>query len=151
VSARIPSLTSCNDTELTLRVSFRPQPEPTPISLPKQAFSPRHQPTGPVKTFTWREIGPGKMPVILMQWGNTVLIGVQPELSASTGAYIRSASPFPNTFIMTMVDGADKYLPDSSNYDHFTYESRSSPYAPGAAEQAAEAIIDQLKQLNRNA
>ncbi|KLG27230.1 hypothetical protein YA53_00895, partial [Enterobacter kobei] len=26
----IPSLTSCNDTELTLRVSFRPQPEPTP-------------------------------------------------------------------------------------------------------------------------
>ncbi|MDU1409631.1 MAG: hypothetical protein E6923_17465, partial [Clostridium sp.] len=31
VSARIPSLTSCNDTELTLRVSFRPQPEPTPI------------------------------------------------------------------------------------------------------------------------
>ncbi|MGY9761908.1 hypothetical protein ACTM4I_25395, partial [Citrobacter freundii] len=32
VSARIPSLTSCNDTELTLRVSFRPQPEPTPIS-----------------------------------------------------------------------------------------------------------------------
>uniref|UniRef100_UPI001F4AB64D recombinase family protein n=1 Tax=Klebsiella pneumoniae TaxID=573 RepID=UPI001F4AB64D len=25
-----PSLTSCNDTELTLRVSFRPQPEPTP-------------------------------------------------------------------------------------------------------------------------
>ncbi|MDR5967328.1 hypothetical protein NQE45_03705, partial [Escherichia coli] len=26
-----PSLTSCNDTELTLRVSFRPQPEPTPI------------------------------------------------------------------------------------------------------------------------
>lgn len=69
----------------------------------------------------------GKMPVILMQWGNTVLIGVQPELSASTGAYIRSASPFPNTFIMTMVDGADKYLPDSSNYDHFTYESRSSP------------------------
>ena len=123
----------------------------TAISLPKQAFSPRHQPTGPVKTFTWREIGPGKMPVILMQWGNTVLIGVQPELSASTGAYMRSASPFPNTFIMTMVDGADKYLPDSSNYDHFTYESRSSPYAPGAAEQAAEAIIDQLKQLNRNA
>ncbi|MFK9875725.1 DNA-binding protein, partial [Klebsiella pneumoniae] len=27
-----PSLTSCNDTELTLRVSFRPQPEPTPIN-----------------------------------------------------------------------------------------------------------------------
>ncbi|MDU4819676.1 MAG: hypothetical protein E6X63_35345, partial [Pseudomonas aeruginosa] len=33
VSARIPSLTSCNDTELTLRVSFRPQPEPTPTSI----------------------------------------------------------------------------------------------------------------------
>ncbi|MBA8035620.1 site-specific DNA-methyltransferase (plasmid) [Citrobacter freundii] len=33
VSARIPSLTSCNDTELTLRVSFRPQPEPTPTWL----------------------------------------------------------------------------------------------------------------------
>ncbi|UMJ84964.1 DUF4113 domain-containing protein (plasmid) [Klebsiella pneumoniae] len=40
VSARIPSLTSCNDTELTLRVSFRPQPEPTPTS----PFSPRDAP-----------------------------------------------------------------------------------------------------------
>ncbi|WP_410897008.1 Hha/YmoA family nucleoid-associated regulatory protein [Raoultella ornithinolytica] len=28
----MPSLTSCNDTELTLRVSFRPQPEPTPFN-----------------------------------------------------------------------------------------------------------------------
>ncbi|OVW10480.1 hypothetical protein BME53_27460, partial [Klebsiella quasipneumoniae subsp. similipneumoniae] len=30
-----PSLTSCNDTELTLRVSFRPQPEPTPFWTPQ--------------------------------------------------------------------------------------------------------------------
>ncbi|WP_410318804.1 phospholipase D family protein [Klebsiella pneumoniae] len=39
VSARIPSLTSCNDTELTLRVSFRPQPEPTPIRLMGYSFT----------------------------------------------------------------------------------------------------------------
>ncbi|MFH5052071.1 ATP-binding protein, partial [Citrobacter freundii complex sp. 2024EL-00224] len=39
VSARIPSLTSCNDTELTLRVSFRPQPEPTPQGRLKEYFN----------------------------------------------------------------------------------------------------------------
>ena len=38
VSARIPSLTSCNDTELTLRVSFRPQPEPTQLAHHNKAL-----------------------------------------------------------------------------------------------------------------
>ncbi|MCK6029147.1 hypothetical protein KMY65_28155, partial [Klebsiella pneumoniae] len=33
-----PSLTSCNDTELTLRVSFRPQPEPTPLLRGREAL-----------------------------------------------------------------------------------------------------------------
>lgn len=117
------------------------------ISVTRQKFSPQNAPTGPVKTFVYGDSSPGKMPVILMQWGETVLVSVQPELSASIGAYIRAASPFANTFVITMADGADKYLPDIANYDHFTYEARSSPYAQGTAEHVAQTIIHKLKRL----
>ncbi|MGE9550227.1 hypothetical protein ACQPT2_03165 [Erwinia amylovora] len=117
------------------------------ITLPGQKFSPRNAPVGPVKKFIYEGSSPVQLPVILMQWGDTVLVGVQPELSANIGAYIRAVSPFASTFIMTMADGADKYLPDRANYDHFTYEARSSPYARGAAEQAAEDILRKLHRL----
>jgi hypothetical protein len=118
------------------------------ITLKKLTFSPRNAPTGPVKSFDYQENGSGNLPVILMKWGDVALVGLQPEFSASTGVFIRNASPFANTFVMTMADGANKYLPDQSNYDRFTYEARSSSFAPGSAETAASAIVAQLKKSN---
>lgn len=117
------------------------------IAVKTQKFTPRNAPTGPVKTFDYQVSGVGTLPVVIMQWGDIALVGVQPEFSASLGAHIRAESPFAQTLVMTMVDGAAKYLPDSSNYDRFTYEARSSPFAPGAGEVAAQAIINQLKQM----
>lgn len=117
------------------------------IMLKTQKFSPRNPATGPVKSFNYQPDGVSALPVVFMQWGNIALVGVKPELSAIIGAQIRAASPFVQTFVMTMVDGAAKYLPDITNYERFTYEARSSPYAPGAAEVAALAIINQLKQM----
>lgn len=117
------------------------------ITVKSQNFSPRHAPTGPVKTFDYQVSGVSSLPVVMMQWGDSVLVGVQPEFSASLGAHIRAESPFAQTFVMTMVDGAAKYLPDSDSYVRFTYEARSSPFAPGAGEVAAQAIIKQLKQM----
>ncbi|WP_226568423.1 hypothetical protein [Mangrovibacter yixingensis] len=117
------------------------------VALPAQKFSPRNAPKGPVKTFTYQPSGTTEAPVTLVQWGDTALVCVQPELSASIGAHIRNTSVFANTFVITMSDGAAKYLPDAENYDRFTYEARSSPFARGAAEMLAENIIKQLKQL----
>lgn len=115
------------------------------ITLNTQQFSPRNAPVGPVKTFSFKPDGQATMSVVLMQWGNIALVGVQPELNAILGHHIRLNSPFAQTFVMTMVDGAAKYLPDFSDYERFTYEARSSPFSPGAGEVAVEAIVNQLK------
>jgi hypothetical protein len=83
-----------------------------------------------------------------MRIGDIALVGVQAELSASTGAQIKARSPFPHTIVLTMVDGAAKYMPDAASYDRFTYEARNSRYAQGSAEAMVSRIVDMLKQMH---
>lgn len=111
-------------------------------------FAPRNAPVGPVTSFTYRPGAQIKVPVVLIRIGDIAFAGMQPELAASVGARIRAASPYPHTVIATMADGAAKYLPDAQSYDRFTYEARNSPYAQGAAERVADAIIGRLKRMH---
>ncbi|QTF09158.1 hypothetical protein HC231_15570 [Brenneria izadpanahii] len=117
------------------------------IAVDSQSFTPEDKPVGPVTAFNYKIGAKRTLPVILMRIGGMVLVGVQPELSASIGAQIRAASPYPQIMVATMVDGAAKYMPDAQSYDRFTYEARNSPYAKGAAEAAATAIADKLKRM----
>lgn len=119
------------------------------VTVRTQNLSPRNAPAGPVTTFDYSPGAMTTMPLVLMRLGDLVLVGVQPELSASIGAMIKAASPFAHTMVVTMVDGAAKYMPDAQGYDRFSYEARSSPYARGAAEAAATAVVDRLNQMNR--
>lgn len=111
------------------------------VTVTGLAFSPRNAPVGPVTSFAYQTTGPVEVPVVLMRLGDIAFVGVQPELSAGAGAWMREHSPFPHTIVATMVDGAAKYMPDAASYDRFTYEARNSPYAKGAAEAAASAIV----------
>lgn len=52
-------------------------------------------------------------PYTVMVLGDLAIVGVQVELSANTGAWIRTHSPFAHTMVVTMVNGAAKYLPDA--------------------------------------
>lgn len=118
------------------------------ITVPALHFTPENAPKGPVTTFHYQPAGNTQVPVTLVQMGESIWIGLQPELSAITAAYIRKHSPFRHTLISIMVDGAAKYMPDAKSYERFTYEARSSPFAPGAAERLATAIIQQLNILH---
>ncbi len=104
-------------------------------------------PTGPITSVDFKPADKTDVPVVLIRIGDMVLVGVREELSASTGAWIRNHSPFPHTLVVTMVDGAAKYMPAADAYDRITYEARSSHYARGSAETVASAIIDMLDQL----
>ncbi|CAI2496323.1 Uncharacterised protein [Serratia ficaria] len=119
------------------------------LTVPALSFTPQNAPKGPVTTFHYQPAGEINVPVILMRMGNIIWIGLQPELSAATAAWIRENSPFHATLVSTMVDGAAKYMPDAQSYDRFTYEARSSPFARGAAELLSEFIIDRLRQLHQ--
>ncbi|WP_336750085.1 hypothetical protein [Pantoea vagans] len=141
--------------EEVIRITQSIKPEPANvyrierhlIALNGLKFTPHNAATGPVTTFHYVPGTPVSLPVVLIQWGKIVMVGVQPELSAILGERIRAASPFAQTFVITMVDGAAKYLPDISGYQRFTYEARSSPFAPGEGEHAVQAIISLLTLL----
>ncbi|MFT4075722.1 MAG: hypothetical protein QM647_09355 [Asticcacaulis sp.] len=104
-------------------------------------------PKGPVKTVDLKASDPVDVPVILMRVGDTAIVGVREELSASTGTWIRQNSPFAHTLVVTMADGAAKYMPAADAYDRLTYEARSSHYARGAAETLSSAIVNMLQGL----
>jgi hypothetical protein len=38
------------------------------------------------------------------------------------------------TLVMTMVNGASKYMADKESYDNMTYESMNSPFGKGSAD-----------------
>ncbi|MCD7098968.1 hypothetical protein [Stenotrophomonas sp. MMGLT7] len=118
------------------------------VDVASQEFSPRNAATGPVTAFSYAPGEDTAMPVALLRIGDVALVGVQPELAASIGAKIRAGSPYPHTLVATMVDGAAKYMPDMRSYDRYTYEARSSPYARGAAEAAATAIVGLLQRMD---
>ncbi|MFK4447616.1 neutral ceramidase [Caballeronia udeis] len=118
------------------------------VQLQGVDFSPRNAPVGPVTAFKYRPGAKIEEPVVLVQMGSIAFVGVRPELAATIGSRIRAGSPYPHTIVGTMVDGGAKYLPDAQSYDRFTYEARNSPYAPGTAEELANAVVGKLTQMH---
>ncbi|MGB8601500.1 MAG: hypothetical protein WCD42_04810, partial [Rhizomicrobium sp.] len=118
------------------------------VEVTSQSFAPENAPRGPVASYSYRSGDKVRVPVVMMRIGDTVLVGLQAELAASVGAQIRASSPFAHTVVLTMADGAAKYMPAADSYDRFTYEARSSFYARGSAEIVSAGIVDFLKQMH---
>lgn len=60
--------------------------------------------------------------------GKLALVGVKPELNCCSALAISTCSPFQNTLVCTMVNGASKYMADRKSYDRYTYEAMNSPF-----------------------
>ena len=101
----------------------------------------------PTRSYTYPVKGKAEAPYSLMRIGDIVLVGVQAELNAATGIAIQRRSPFKQTLVVTMVNGAAKYLPDASGYRDITYQAMNSSYAPGGAELLADRIVADLRTL----
>lgn len=121
------------------------------VMVTSQTHSPQNSPQGPVTTYTYTPDQPVALPVVLIRIGDIALVGVQPELAAQIGKRIKAESPFAHTLVLTMVDGAAKYLPDDASYDRFTYEARSSGFAQGSADTLVDAVHGWLDALHRAA
>ena len=81
--------------------------------------------------------------------GELALIGVRPELNCCSGIAIRACSPFRNTLVCTMVNGASKYMADKGSYDRYTYEAMNSPFGKGAAELLTGQTLTLLNTLHQ--
>ena len=73
--------------------------------------------------------------------GSLAVVGVEPEIDSSLGAYLREAGKG-DLEVLTMVNGAQKYLPSNESYDRITYEAMNSSFARGASEVLAQAILE---------
>jgi hypothetical protein len=131
-------------------------PKPAPlrivsgsVSLDAQQRPDNLQQIQPRHSYTFAVKGKTNAPFWILQIGDVAIVGVQAELSAVTGQRIRQESPFTHTMVVTMVNGAAKYMPDASGYKDITYEAMNAPYGPGSAEVFAAHIITELKSLHR--
>lgn len=117
------------------------------LTLPELQSNPNPTSRHATRQYQYVEKGPSAMPYWLLQIGDIVGVGVQVELNAKTGMAIKSQSPFKNTMVMNMVNGAAKYLPDAGSFDRFTYEAQGARYAKGSAEKFTATVREQLKRL----
>jgi hypothetical protein len=79
--------------------------------------------------------------------GDVAFVGLGGEVFNAIGQTIKSASPFPHTFVLTHCNGAAGYLPTKESYPDGGYEVQTSGFAPTAAEQVVEQTIELLRQL----
>lgn len=101
----------------------------------------------PTPRYDFAPDGFSDAPIVVARIGDTVLACLQAELNASTGLGLKAASPFTSTCVVTMVNGAAKYLADAGSYDRITYEAMNSRYAKGAAEIVTARLAEILRSL----
>lgn len=94
----------------------------------------------PMREYEYLPAEPVSTTVSVLELGDLVLVGVAPELSSALGSRIREAAVGPMD-VLTMVNGAEKYLPDADAYDKITYEAMNSAFGRGSDEVLAQDVL----------
>lgn len=85
----------------------------------------------------------------LLTLGNLAFVGEKPEVNCVTEQQLLADSPYPDTFLLCMVNGGMKYMADADSYDRNTFEALRSAGAKGTAEAFVKAVIDELQQMKK--
>lgn len=110
----------------------------------KAAEFPR-KPQAAGKTFDASKAQPFHITVARV--GEVAFVGLGGEVYNAIGKAIKTASPFPQTFILTHCNGAAGYVPTKESYADGGYEIKTTPYEPGVGEQLTEEVLEMLRQL----
>ena len=73
------------------------------------------------------------------------------EAFVELGLSIKAVSPFRQTNVIELANGAEYYIPNRSAYTEGQYEVVSTPYAEGAGEMLVTTAAQLLAELNREA
>lgn len=95
--------------------------------------------------------------VSVLNWGGLPIIGLPGEIFASTGVTLRGHWPGGQAFVLGFADDNPGYLPPGEEYRFGGYEVEEAhryygmpaSFAPGSAEQLAQAAIGLLDQMKR--
>lgn len=103
----------------------------------------------PCKEYDYHPLGEVTTEVNVLQLGEAVLAGVQPEIGVRTEMALKQGSPFAITGVMTFVNGGAKYMPESDLYDMITFQSMNSRFEKGTAEKFLGDILDLLGSMKK--
>lgn len=79
--------------------------------------------------------------------GDVAFAGLSGEIFHEIGRAIKTASPFPHTFILTHCNGGSGYLVVKEAYAEGGYEVNATPFAPEAAGIVLQEVASLLAQL----
>ena len=114
------------------------------VSCPAQRRADFHS-LAPTHSYEFVQEGTEDTYLYTARLGELTVVGIQPEVDSAFGARLREASPC-KFELLTMVNGAQKYLPSSEAYDRITYEAMNSGFAQGADKVLADAILNLVKE-----
>ena len=97
----------------------------------------------PTRTYAFVPEGSMETLLSVARLGSLTVVGVQPEVDSSFGARLREIGQG-CLELLTMVNGAQKYLPCAEAYERITYEAMNSSFAKGADKVLVTAIVDLL-------
>lgn len=120
------------------------------VEIPAKKMNKNRKSLHPDRNHIFIPDGTAETEAEIFMLGDCALIGVKPELNYATAEMIRRDSPFQHTWVITMVNGAEKYMADRWSYENCTYEAMNSPFGKGAAELLAQAAVKELKELYSN-
>ena len=120
------------------------------VEVPMKKMNRNLRELKPLRRCEWEPDGSGVQQFSILCLGDLALVGVRPEITWATDQAIKKASPYPETRIVTLVNGGAKYMGDRSVYDRYMYEAQNSPFAPGAAEILTDAVLELMKGANEN-
>jgi len=114
------------------------------VSCPAQRRADFHS-LAPTHSYEFVPEGTEDTLLSVARLGNLTVVGIQPEVDSAFGARLRKAA-HGEFELLTMVNGAQKYLPSAEAYDRITYEAMNSGFAQGADEVLANAILNLVKE-----
>lgn len=82
---------------------------------------------------------------------HTAIVTLPGEFFVEFGMMIKNLSPFDNTFVVEMANNSVNYVPTKKSFSQGGYEVENSRLAPGGGEMLAEAAIEMLKELKKDA
>lgn len=101
----------------------------------------------PTRSYQFEKDIPHETTIQYLRFDDVVWIGLKPEISSQMAEQLRTTSPFPYTFVVTMVNGGDKYMPLEEAYDCVMYEAMNSPFYKGSGEKVMKIIIHTLQEM----
>ena len=89
-------------------------------------------------------------PLFVATIGDFALAGNPFEMFHQHGEYVKENSPYEMTFFVSLVNGAEGYMPTADAYARGGYEVEVCRYKPAIGDEAVQTLVDILKEFKQS-